>query len=120
MRGFVFMLEAAFASLLLVGFMISMGGMRFAETPEVGPDLGNVLDELAAQGTLNDLAYSGNVSGIESMISLPGYSHSVRLCRPSGCTGSAPGAGEVWVSSYLLAGGDSPDPMEVKLYAWKA
>jgi len=112
------MLESVFAGLILVGFMLYLAGSHAHAV--AGQDFSGVLPELEQQGILRALVYSGDVQGIENEISLPGYSHAVRLCDAAGsCTGEPPAGSTVKAYSIILAGEDSPDPREVKLYAWQ-
>ena len=119
MRGFVYMLESVFAGLILVGFMLYLAGGHSQGAAE--QDFSSVLPELEQQGILRPLAYSGDLQGIEDAISLPGFSHSVRVCDATGsCTGQLPSGTTVRVCSIILAGESSLEPREVKLYAWQA
>lgn len=121
MRGFVFMLEAVFAGLILLGFMLYLahGYSQAGSGPE--HDFGRVLPELDQRGLLRGYVYSGDIQDLEDEISLYGFSHSVQICQPSGgCAGQAGQGGNVWVSSYFMAGGDSYQPREVRLYVWEA
>jgi len=119
MRGFVYMLESVFAGLILVGFMLYLAGGHSQGT--TGPDFSNILPELEQQGILRPLVYSGDLQAIEDMISLPRFSHSVQVCDTTGsCNGQVPSGTIVKVSSIILAGENSLEPREVKLYAWQA
>jgi hypothetical protein len=119
MRGFVYMLESVFAGLILVGFMLYLAGGHSQGAQ--GQDFSSVLPELEQQGILRPLVYSGDLQAIDDMISLPGFSHAVRVCDPLGsCTGQPPSGTIVKVYSIILAGEDSLEPREVKLYAWQA
>ncbi len=121
MRGFVFILESVFAGLILLGFLLylAQGYTQASSGPE--HDFGRVLPELDQRGLLRGYVYSGDIQGLEGEISLYGFSHSIQVCGPSGgCTGQAPRADNVWVSAYFLAGEDSYQPREVKLYVWEA
>jgi hypothetical protein len=122
MRGFWFMLEAVLAGVLLIGFMLVLG--QVFTPPSGGPDISvsgySQLQQLNDQFDLRYLASSEDIPAIESAISVPGYSHSVEVCDPSGsCTGNMPSEREVWISSYILSGEDSYTPRIVKLYLWR-
>lgn len=115
------MLEAVFAGIILLGFLLylAQGYGQAGSVPE--HDFGRVLPELDRQGLLRGYIYSDDIQGLESKISLYGFSHSVQVCQPSGgCTGQMGQGENVWVSSYYLAGHDSYQPREVRLYAWEA
>lgn len=121
MRGYVFMLESLFAGLLLLGFLLylAQGYSQAGSVPE--QDFGHVLPGLEQSGLLRGHVYSGDLGGLENEIDLPGFSHSIQVCGPSGDCEGQQGSGEnVWVSSYVLAGGDSYQPREVRLYVWEA
>jgi hypothetical protein len=119
MRGYVFMLEAVFASMLLVGFMLYLTETRILSHSSPETDLSQVLPELDQRGLLRGYVYSGDIQGLESEIQIPGYQHSIQICTPSGsCTGQRPSTQNIHISTYLLAGEDSYQPREVKLYAW--
>lgn len=121
MRGYVFMLESVFAGIILVGFMLYLGGTHSASHAVPERDFTHVLPELDQKGLLRGYVYSGDIQGLESEIYIPGYSHSVQLCDPSGsCAGDGPAGDNIWASSCLLSGEDSYEPMEVKLYVWEA
>lgn len=121
MRGFVFILESVFASILLVGFLLylAQGYTQARSGPE--RDFGWVLPELDNQGLLRGHVYPEDIRGLEDEINLYGFNHSIQICNPSGgCSGQTPQAQNVWVSTYFLAGEDSYQPREVKLYVWEA
>jgi len=121
MRGYVFMLESVFASIILVGFLLylAQGYTQSHSGPE--QDFGRVLPGLDQAGLLRGPALSGDVQSIEDEISLYGFSHSVQLCDASGdCLGQRPQAQTILAYSHFLAGEDSYNPMEVRLYAWEA
>ena len=120
MRGFVFMVESVLAGILLVGFMLFLAD-SYTQARPYEPDFSGVLPELDSQGLLRGYAYSGDTSGLEAEISLPGYSHSVQFCDSAGiCMGQVPNEREVRVSSFFLAGETDLEPMEVKLFVWQA
>jgi hypothetical protein len=115
------MLESVFAGLLLLGFLLylAQGYSQAGSVPE--HDFGWVLPGLDDQGLLRGYVYSGDIQGLEGEISIPGFSHSVQVCDPSGsCAGQQGQAENIWASSYLLAGEGSYQPREVRLYVWEA
>jgi hypothetical protein len=121
MRGYVFILEAVFAGLILLGFMLylAQGYTQSRSGPE--QDFGWVLPELDQMSLLRGHVYSGDIQGLEGEIAIYGFNHSVQVCDPSGgCLGQIPQARDVWVSAYFLAGEDSYQPREVRLYVWEA
>jgi hypothetical protein len=119
MRGYVFMLEAVFAVMILVGFMLYLGHTRALSGPSPDQDFSRVLPQLESSGLLRGYVYSGDLQSLEDAIDTPGRSHSIQVCIPSGiCTGQTPLAQEVYISTYLLSGEDSYQPREVKLYVW--
>ncbi len=118
MRGYVFMLEALLAGLLLVGFMAYLSGSIPKQAAFAEADFSHILPGLDDGGSLRELAYSGDAPGIEDSVNLPGFAHSVQLCYPSGgCQGQALSEGNTMVFPYLLAGDSSFSPLEVRLYA---
>lgn len=121
MRGYVFMLESVFASIILVGFLLylAQGYTHSRSVPE--QDFGGVLPGLDEAGLLRGPALSGDFHSIEDEISIYGFSHSVQLCDASGsCLGEKPVAESVRAYGYFIAGDDSYSPMEVRLYVWEA
>ena len=120
MRGFVFMLEAVFAGIILVGFMIFLAGNYNAASDSQENMFSGVLTELDDRDILRGYAYSGDTQSIEDELRNYGYSMDVVLCDASSCTGNPPEKDTVWVSSYLFSGDDTVDPLEVRLYAWEA
>jgi hypothetical protein len=120
MRGYIFMLEAAFASIIVVGFVLYLGHLSNISGPTSELRFDSEIDELYLNGKLSEYASSGDVESLEQEIQVLGYNHSVQICDQSGdCIGSAPDEDEVFVSSFYLAGYDSYDPKEVRLYVWK-
>jgi hypothetical protein len=116
------MLEAVLAGVLLIGFMLFIAAAFPVPTGE--PDISSrgyvQLQQLNDRSELRPLASSGDYTGIESAISVPGYKHSVEICPSSGsCTGNMPSEKEVWISSYILSGDSSYSPDIVKLYIWR-
>jgi hypothetical protein len=120
MRGFVFMLEAVLAGIILVGFMLFLAHTVSSSMSSEERSFGSVLPELDQRGELSGPAYSGNYQTIEDLVSIYGYSDSVVICDSSGnCVGDVPQADKVWVSGYFLAGETVLDPREVRLYVWQ-
>jgi hypothetical protein len=121
MRGYIFMLEAVFASLILVGFLLYLAGSSVPAGSDPERDFGSILRTLDLQDVLRGPASIGDLQGISDQITIPGFNHSVRICDPSGsCTGSIPEARNIWASSYFISGDGSYNPWEVRLYVWEA
>ena len=87
MRGYVYMLEAVFAGIILVGFMLYLAHGYNQSHSATEHDFGDALHELSHKGLLMGYAFSGDIQGIEDGISLPGFGHSVQICTAGGCTG---------------------------------
>ena len=121
MRGFVFMLEAVLAGLILVGFMLFLAQGQNASGSDDSGGFGWVLPKLDHKGLLRGYVYSGDLPGLEDEITLYGFEDSIQVCIPGGsCSGTAPQGDNIWVSSYFLSGDASFQAREVRLYAWKA
>jgi hypothetical protein len=121
MRGYVFMLESVFASIILVGFLLYLAQGYTQARADPQHDFGRVLPELDSRDLLMGHVYTGDVQGLEGEISLHGFNHSIQICDPSGgCLGQRPEAENIRVYTHFLAGEDSYQPREVRLYAWEA
>jgi hypothetical protein len=121
MRGFLYMIEAIIAGVILIGFLLFIGsGYPAAQSYDPGTMGYSILHDLDRQGILRDYVAENNASGLDSRISLFGYGHSVLICGQSGaCQGTVPDAGDVWVGNYLVSGKDDYQPRLVKIYMWR-
>jgi hypothetical protein len=126
MKGFWRTVESAMSVMIIMGFLVAAGGVYFATTggSEPSPSGREKLIELDGRGELRPPAADKDYSAIESMIDVPGYSHSVMICDFGGsCWGNSSlppaSAANVLVSSYLIAGNDSYSPLEIRLYMWR-
>ncbi len=119
MRGFWYMLEAVMAGVIIIGFMIAVGAMLSFSPDEKGVSEKGYqeLQRLADESKLRLYASQRNYSAIEDSVRIPGYADSVEICEPSGsCVGNVPSGEEVWLSTYIVSGYSSYDPVKVKLY----
>ncbi len=122
MKGFWRMIESVIAVVMLLSFLAVAGGVYFARTGG-GADMASLgyekLRQLDESNELRPYAAAGDTAAINAKIELPGYNHSISLCSPSGtCIGNYTSSRNVVVSSYLMAGNNSYDPLEVRLYIW--
>ncbi|MBI4173630.1 MAG: hypothetical protein HY519_02815 [Candidatus Aenigmarchaeota archaeon] len=116
MRGFVRILEASIAAMLLLGSLAFISGYRSANA---APDLDAILLGLAADGRLQAYAAANDQAGLEAEVQVPGFSHAVQVCDRNNCTGQIPQARSVFVATYLTAGQEGYAPTAVKLYAYR-
>ena len=120
MQGYVRTLEAVFAGIILIGFLVVLlKPTTLPETQDTEKAYA-VLMELDKTGNLREYIVSGNLSAINSKISLFPYNHSVVVCDSSGCAGEVPETPEnIWTGEYLISGYDSFHPYVVKLFVWE-
>ncbi len=125
MRGFWKTMESVFAVMLIMGFLVTAGGVYTSGGDDAPAPAGRaILKALDDAGELRPLADAKNYSAINSMVNAPGFGHSVRICDFSGsCWGNytaANATGNVAASSYMIAGYGSYEPLEIRLYMWRA
>lgn len=121
MRGFWRTVESVFSVMILMAFVLMLSGV-YVDPPQE-TDLSPVgyekLRELDIRGDLRGYVSSGDHASISSMISIPGYNHSVDICDQYGsCTGYYPDSDNIMVSTYIVSGDSSYQPREVRLYIW--
>jgi hypothetical protein len=121
MKGFWRMVESIMAASLIVVFLLSLG-INYTGGP-IQPVIKirgyEILENLERSGPLRYYASIMDADAISSEINMHGYNHTVMVCAMNGtCAGTYPDAENVWTSTYLIAGYDSFDPREVKLYVW--
>jgi hypothetical protein len=121
MKGFWRMVESIMAASLIVVFLLSLG-ISYTGGPiqSVIKIRGyEILENLERNSQLRQEAVAMDADAINSEISMHGYNHTVMVCAMNGtCAGTYPDSENVWTSTYLIAGYDSFDPKEVKLYIW--
>lgn len=133
MRGFWFTLEATLAVIVLVVFLIALGSTltlrQDSGTVDIAAsglrelrrldDTGLLRDEVIG---ITDANAAGRLAGIAELISIPGYSHQVRICNhEENCWGEIPDAGNIFVADYLVtgAGEETLEIAEVILYIYR-
>lgn len=126
MRGFWYTLEAIFAGIVLIGFLIGIGALYFSpKFPEPQPYI--ILKGLDEQGILRSYVVSGDYEGLNNQINTT-YNHSIEICEAS-CIGQKPDeldladakqsfVENVYVGRYFISGESSYNPKEVRLYLW--
>ena len=122
MRGFWYIIESVLAGIVIFGFLAVLGRIYVVpvQTAELGMIGYESLKSLDDQNLLRDYVVNGNYSGLDSLISLVNYSHSIKICNQSGsCSGPDTGAANVWTAVYLIAGNQTYDPYEVRVFLWK-
>ena len=126
MKGFWRTVESVFAVILIMGFLVTAGSVYFSSTAGNGPAPGGYekLKELDDRNDLRPLAAARDFEAVNSMIDVPGYSHSIMICDfGGGCWGnsteSQTGSMNVMVSSYIISGHGSYEPLEIRLYMWR-
>ena len=122
MRGFWFIVEAVFASIIMVSFLLFMGRLyvRAPALENLDEKTYELLKGLDEQGVLRNYTVNGDFLGLDSEIELYTHNHSVEICNYDLlCEGVKPNASNVWVGTYLVAGNESYNPHMVKLYLWQ-
>lgn len=119
MKGFMHTIEAAIAGIILISFLayLSVGTLGDLQGPGLrGYD---ALENLDNQGLLRNLVMEGDYSGINDLILVPGYNHTIELCDSFGdCLGTKPESDNVWVANYIISGKHGYSPYNIKLYMW--
>lgn len=124
MKGQWKTVEAILAGVVILMFLAVLS-TTYVQVPADIPENGyKALDAVYEKGLLRTYAAQGDTASINSEIAATGYltafNHTVSICDYSGsCTGSAPSGDNVWVSSMILSGDDSYEPMEVIVYVFR-
>lgn len=120
MKGFWHTFEAILASVIVILFLVALG-TKYVTIPtgpgEVILKGYEILKDLDKQGKLRSYVVNNDTTGLNSEISLVGYSHSVQICN-SQCFGSMPNASNVWVATYVVAGENQYQARKVILYIY--
>lgn len=121
MRGFWYVIEAVLAGIIIFGFL-AMLGRTYITLPDP-TDLSitgyETLKSLDDQGLLRSYVVDKNYTGLNSIIKIGRYSHSIKICGYSGtCVGPDPNATNIWVAVYIIGGNESYSPHEVRLLIW--
>ena len=122
MKGFWRTVESVLAVILLMSFLLVIGTSHFNPADEEGlGSLGyEILRDLDSRNELRSYAANGDYASIDSKVNIPGFNHSVSICGYGGdCAGESPEAQNVIVSTYIISGHDTYEPMEVRLYIWR-
>ena len=119
MRGFWYMLEAVIAGIIIIGFVAVVGRTYISPQEEdISLRAYEALRELDEQGVLRSYAAVGDWGSLNSEVRIYDRNHTIQICDSSGCVGQKPDGQNVWVGSYLTSGGQTYQPMQVKLYLW--
>ena len=98
-------------------FVLLLSSNYVSVYEDLSPRGYNILADLDNQNELRNRAVSGDWEGINSLVNIPGYNHSIEICSTS-CTGYMPEEENVWSSVYIIGGDDVYEPYEIKLYIW--
>jgi hypothetical protein len=120
MKGFWRTVESVFAVILLVSFLLTVGGTYFTKEETDLSSIGyEMLKELDGRGELRPYVVSGDYGTLNSKIEIPGYGHSIKICDYEGsCAGEYPDSNNIIVSTYLISGHENYEPFEVRLHIW--
>lgn len=120
MKGFWRTMESVFAVIILMSFMLSLAGIYIGtDEPDMSSAGYGMLKELDSRGDLRSYVVSGDYSGLEAKISIPGHKHTVKICDYDGnCVGEYPDSQNIVLSTYIISGDSSYEPYEVRLYIW--
>ena len=122
MRGFLHMMEALLAGIIIIGFAIMLTGGNYLlrQAPvDLDSTAYSILKGIDSDGSLVQYADSFDYNSIGDQVSVPGYNSSIVICDESGtCAGYVPEIADVWAGTYVTAGDSSYSPRIVKLYLW--
>ncbi len=121
MKGFWRMVESIAAVTILMVFVLSLSIQYIREPAEPIMKIRGyeILENMDKNGNLRSYVVSDDSNGLSNAISLGGYNHSIEICDYSGtCNGTYPDAENIWLSVYYIAGENTYNPREVKLYIW--
>lgn len=121
MKGFWRTVESAIAVIIMLTFLLTVGGVYIvSDDTDISPIGYEKLRDLDGMGELRPYAVSWDYESINSRISIPGHNHSISICDQGGvCNGTYPDSGSVAVSTYIISGDYSYEPRELRLYIWK-
>ena len=122
MKGIWYMLEALFAGIILITFLVTLKAAYLSMTPqeEASIEAYITLKELDESGLLRSYAVTNNYNGLNSEVNLYYYNHSVEICNSQGnCYGEKPDSENIWVGSYMISGESGFAPRIVHLYLWR-
>lgn len=120
-KGFWRMFESIVAVSILMVFVLSLSIQYVREPAEPIMKIRGyeILENMDKNDKLRGYVMSGDPNGLNNAIVLGGYNHSIEICDYSGtCNGTYPDAENIWLSVYYVAGENTYDPREVKLYIW--
>ncbi|MBN2042256.1 MAG: hypothetical protein JW754_00455 [Candidatus Aenigmarchaeota archaeon] len=120
-KGFWRMFESIVAVSILMVFVLSLSIQYVREPAEPIMKIRGyeILENMDKNDKLRGYVMAGDSDGINSAIVIGGYNHSIEICDYSGtCNGTYPDAENIWLSVYYVAGENTYDPREVKLYIW--
>ncbi len=119
MRGFWYMLEAIIAGIIIIGFLAVISQTFInPQQSDLSARAYDALKGLDQQGVLRPYAAAGDWGGLNSEVRIYDSNHSIMLCTHSQCVGQRPEANNVWVGNYMIAGDQTYNPVQVRLYMW--
>ena|SRR3989338_1279941 len=122
MLGFVHMIEAIVAGIMLMVFLVTMtsGVLVEPQPKDLSGQAFSLLHGLDRQGLLREPANSQDYGTIDFNVRYFSYNHTVEVCDYTGsCQGVKPNVRNRWVGTYILAGSGTYKPMEVRLYLFE-
>jgi len=113
------MLEAVIAGIIIIGF-VAVVSRSYISIPQEDTALQayQALKGLDEQGILRPYAAANDWGSLNSEVKIYSRNHTIEICSLSGCSGQKPHGDNVWVGSYIIAGDQSYQPLQVKLYLW--
>lgn len=119
MKGFVAMLEAVIAGIILIGTLAAVATTVIPRSTET--DFQSIavsfLQGLDDQGRLRNLTVTKNPSAIDNEILFPSFNHTTEICDHKGtCVGQRPNTEDVHSGFYFIAGNSIFEPYVVTLY----
>ncbi|MBI4175812.1 MAG: hypothetical protein HY518_01290 [Candidatus Aenigmarchaeota archaeon] len=122
MRGVWYALEAIFAGVIIISFLITLRAtfLHTTSPQEIAVKGYNELRSLDEEGILRPYAVAGNVEAINNEIDIFGFGHSVQVCDYTGtCIGAAPDVADVFIATYLISGDVDFEPYVIRLFIYK-
>lgn len=116
------MIESIFSVIILIAFLISLGTIYIIPPSEPNMSLKGyeILKNLDDQNELRSYAVDNDWSGLNSIITIAGYNHTIKICNYQGtCSGGEALGDSIWTSIYLISGDSAYQPKEIRLLIWR-
>jgi hypothetical protein len=117
-------MEAVMAGVIMLLFLAALNATSSQVFSPSPPHAHRALQALDDMGALRGPAYDMDAAAVDSLAGatgyLSGFNHTVQICNEAGsCVGERPDREDVWAYSFLMAGEDAYEPLEVVLYVFR-